>query len=321
MSSSKLNTEKELVLPNFFIIGVAKSGTTSLARFIQRNSEIFVAPVKETDFFSWDVEYKKGIAYYSDAHFSGVHHQAIGDASGSYFTSEIARDRIARDIPASSHRFIVILRDPVKRAYSQYLMARFRHRTEKLSFEDAVLEDRERRSVLANGRFPTSYLWPSEYGTLIGSWKAKFPEGKFLFLQSDQFRDEPSVTFESVVKFLGIESKLMESEDGFEMLDSPQVNGASATLFGLTGRTTRVPPRALNVVRKFTSYTFRSTVLRKMDRFDRFLERRLSSYKDSRQLPQMEKELEYELRRRFESEVKLAARITGLDLSAWLPSD
>jgi hypothetical protein len=58
-----------------------------------------------------------------------------------------------------------------------------------------------------------------------------------------------------------------------------------------------------------------------MDRFDRFLGRRLSSYKDSRQLPQIEKELEYELRRRFESEVKLAARITGLDLSAWLPSD
>jgi len=316
-----LKSKTDLNLPNFFIIGVAKSGSTSLAQFIQRHSQIFVASVKETDFFSWDIEYKKGIAYYSDYHFGQCHHQAIGEASVSYFTSEIARDRIAQDLPASSHRFIVILRDPVKRAYSQYLMARFRHRTEEMSFRDVVLNDRERRSIVLNGRFTASFLWPSEYGTLLESWKVKFPEGKFLFLRSDQLRDNPAATYEAVVKFLGVESNLKEYEDGFEMPDSPQANEASATLFGLTGQTNRLPPWVVRTARKFTTFGFRRRLLNRMDRFDRFLVRFSLHQKDRQQLPQLDKELEYELRCRFASEMKLAAEITGLDLSDWLPSD
>jgi len=316
-----MNHQKYLGLPNFFIIGVAKAGTTSLVELILRNSQIFVPPVKETDYFSWDLEYKKGLSHYSDAHFSKVHHQAIGDASVSYFTSEIVRDRIAQDLPASSHRFIVILRDPVKRAYSQYLMARYRQRSEKLSFRDALLEDRERRLVFWNGRYPTSYLWPSEYGTVIESWKAKFPRGEFLFLRSDQLRDKPNATYESVVRFLGIESTFKESKDSFEGFDSRQLNEASVTLLGLTGRTSLLPSWVLAVIRKFTSHTFRTRFMHRVDRFDRFLGRLSPHHKNQRQLPQLDKDFEYELRCRFAGEMKLAAEITGLDLSDWLPSD
>ena len=316
-----MNQNQDLVLPNFFIIGVAKSGTTSLAQLIQQNSQIFVAAVKETDYFSWDIEYNKGIANYSKAHFSKAQHEAIGEASVTYFTSEIARDRIAQDLPASSHRFIVILRDPVKRAYSHYLMARFRQGNEKLSFRDAVFEDRERRLVLLNGHYTASYLWDSEYGTLIEYWKAKFPEGKFLFLRSDQLRNQPTATYESVVKFLGIEPELEESDYGIEISDSPHLNEASVTLLGLTSRPNQLPPRVLTVIQKFTSHAFRRILMLQVDRFDRFLGRLSPSGRDRQQLPQLEKDLEYELRCRFATEVKLAAKITGLDLSDWLPED
>jgi len=316
-----LNRNKNLVLPNFFIIGVAKSGTTSLVQLLQQNSQIFVASVKETDYFSWDLEYEKGLSYYSDAHFSKAHHQAIGEASVSYFTSEIVRDRISQDLPASSHRFIVILRDPVKRAYSQYVMARFRQRIEKLSFRDALLEDRKRRLVFWNGRYPTSYCWPSEYGTVIESWKAKFPRGEFLFLRSDQLRDKPTATYESVVEFLGIESTLKEPDYGFEISDSPQVNEASVTFLGLSGRTSLLPSWVLAVIRKFTSHVFRTSFMHRVDRFDRFLGRLAPNHKNRRQIPELDKELEYELRCRFASEMKLAAELTGLDFSDWLPRD
>ena len=316
-----MNQNQDLVLPNFFIIGVAKSGTTSLAQLIQQNSQIFVASVKETDYFSWDNEYKKGISYYSDAHFSKARHQAIGDASVSYFTSEIARDRIAQDLPPTSHRFIVVLRDPVKRAYSQYVMARFRQRIEKRSFREAILDDREQRLVFWNGRYPTSYLWASEYGTLIELWKAKFPSGQFLFLRSDQLRDKPDATYKSVVKFLGIESKLGASDYGFGISDSPFVNEASVTLLGLTGQTSQLPPQVLTFIRKFTSHAFRTRVMHQVDRFDRFLGRISPGRKDREQIPHLEKELDDELRCRFAAEVKLAAKITGLDLSDWLPED
>ncbi len=319
--SFALNPEKALILPNFFMIGVAKSGTTSLAQLIQRNSEIFVAATKEIDFFNWDFEYKKGIAYYSDYHFGKAHQQAIGEASVSYFTSEKVRDRIAQDIPASSHRFIVILRDPVKRAYSEYLMRRFRFKVEKKSFGDAVLEDLERRSTVNGGRFTDSYLWQSEYGTVIQSWKAKFPEGKFLFLRSDHLRADPAATYQAVVTFLGVESKLPETGDSFAMLDSPQSNEASATLLGINRVPAHLPEWVRQFAQKFTSYRFRKKVTHKIERFDIFLMRLSPNHKNQSQLPQLDKGLEYELRCRFASEMKLAAEITGLDLSDWLPSD
>lgn len=316
-----MNLQKDLILPNFFIIGVAKSGTTSLAQFIQQNSEIFVAATKEIDFFSWDVEYKKGLVYYSDYHFGQCHHQAVGEASVSYFTSEIVRDRIAQDIPASGHRFIVILRDPVKRAYSEYLMRRVRFKVEKKSFRDAVLEDPERRLAVVGGRFHHSYLWQSEYGTVIESWKAKFPEGKFLFLRSDQLRDDPTATFEAVVKFLGVESKLKGSEDGFAILDSPRSNESAATLLGMARVVAYVPEWVRMLLRSSTSFRFRKKVWHNLERLDIFLMRLSPNHKNGQQIPQLDKELEYELRCRFASEMKLAAEITGLDLSDWLPSD
>ncbi len=124
--------------PNFFVIGAARSGTTSLYHYLKQHPQIYISPVKEPRFFAF-----KGVAdnldsYYepsgSDivkesitsfeaycALFQGVScEKAIGEASPLYLWSSKACENIHQTIPDA--KLIAILRDPVERAFSHFLL-------------------------------------------------------------------------------------------------------------------------------------------------------------------------------------------------------
>lgn len=117
-------------LPTFLIIGAARSGTTALHYTLGQHPEIFVSPVKETNFFlfdeaghlpSWVSESERHLAprtlkAYADlfAH-AGQHHLAIGESSPSYLHPPVA-PRIKARLPEV--RLIAILRQPVEQAFS-----------------------------------------------------------------------------------------------------------------------------------------------------------------------------------------------------------
>ena len=117
-------------LPNFLVIGVEKAGTTALYNHLRAHPQIYMPALKEPDFFSYDgtpqgpaFKKKKRVireeAYY--ALFDGVRdEQAIGEASPRYFHSPVAPARINALLPEV--RLIALLRHPVERAYSHYLM-------------------------------------------------------------------------------------------------------------------------------------------------------------------------------------------------------
>jgi hypothetical protein len=124
-----------MALPNFFIVGAAKSGTTALYRYLRQHPDVYLPEVKEPRFFAHDpdddTEYAgprahvlidsvvKDLAQY-EALYAGVNgERAIGDASPAYLPSPVAAERIRAAVPDA--RIVAVLRDPVERAYSHFL--------------------------------------------------------------------------------------------------------------------------------------------------------------------------------------------------------
>ncbi len=123
-----------MTLPNFFIIGAAKSGTTSLYYYLKNHPQIYMSPVKEPEFFSFtgqkidrkDMRLAPGIFAITErndyeALFKDVKDEvAIGEASPSYIYVPEVPARIKAMIP--DPKFIAILRHPAERAFSHFNM-------------------------------------------------------------------------------------------------------------------------------------------------------------------------------------------------------
>ena len=138
-------------LPNFFVVGAGKAGTTSLYNYLKAHPQIYMSPIKEPHHFATDIDvtafsedYRKtclqDVSGYVRgdmtepvhvAHVTGrddylrlfrhaVDEVAIGEISNSYLVSKRAAVEIRAAVPHA--RIIMVLRDPVARAYSQYLM-------------------------------------------------------------------------------------------------------------------------------------------------------------------------------------------------------
>jgi len=124
-----------MTIPNFLIIGAAKSGTTSLYHALKQHPKIFMSPVKEPNFFALEggeLNYPQGTVdprYLAQCittkeeynqQFEGVSNEiAVGEASPIYLYHPQAPVRIKNCLP--NVKIIVILRNPIERAYSNFL--------------------------------------------------------------------------------------------------------------------------------------------------------------------------------------------------------
>ena len=124
-------------LPNFLCVGAQKAGTTTLYDILKQHPEICLPVEKETHFFNKEARYLKGVTWWLKRCFSNYNNEKIlGDITPEYLFFKKVPNRIfntlGRDI-----KIIIIVRDPVARAYSQYLMSVTRG-FEHLSFDDAI---------------------------------------------------------------------------------------------------------------------------------------------------------------------------------------
>lgn len=129
-----------MTLPTFLIAGAQKCGTTSLAGALREHPEIFMTKRKELHFF--DRHYDRGLEWY-ERHFTPEpQHRQFGEATPAYMFDKDARSRLAQTLPEA--KIVIILRDPVSRAYSHYWHKRRLGDEPLTSFEDAVAAEPER---------------------------------------------------------------------------------------------------------------------------------------------------------------------------------
>lgn len=187
-------------------IGASKSGTTSLYDILRQHSDIFLPSFKEPHFFDIPSNYEKGIEWYGDTYFSGLRDEkSTGDFTPTYLFDEDAPQRIYTDL-GGGIKFIVILRNPVDRAYSHYLHSK-RDEHENLIFRDALSLEKNRVSkqdYLSYLRF--SYIGQGMYSQMLKRYFRVFPKENFLIINFEQeFLTKRKETIDRIISFLELD--------------------------------------------------------------------------------------------------------------------
>lgn len=198
-------------LPNFFIIGAAKSGTTSLFELAGEHPGVFASKKKEIKFFSNDERYKNGIDWYAQNHFSDSNGFPVRmEASPAYLTwSEKVAPRIKAAYRGRPPRFAVIFRDPVKRAYSHY-WDRVRQGDETLSFPEAIHAEESRikenwDDLYYHGNGLYGYFRAGCYATRLKPYLEAFPLEQFFFLLQEDLQNHFERSMNALFNFLELD--------------------------------------------------------------------------------------------------------------------
>jgi hypothetical protein len=222
-------------LPNFFLVGAPKAGTTSLYHYLAQHPEIYMSPIKEPCHFSSEIrpenfsdetragaeaafreqrEYLQGPM--TEQRFGGLGmdwedylklfrnvkaETAIGEASVTYLWSKTAAANIHAKIPHA--KILVVLRDPVSRIFSEYLEA-ITVGELRYSFHKYV------ESCLSCEPGKISLWWPIlEAGLYYQSVKRyldRFPRENVCILLYDRYRAEPASVLAEIFRFLSVDS-------------------------------------------------------------------------------------------------------------------
>lgn len=203
-------------LPNFFIVGAAKSGTTSIFAYLSQHPEIFFSPLKEPKFFSvsantfphkgpGDSEVDNTII--KDKHdylnlFKGAKDEkVIGEASADYlYFYKIAAPLIYECNPNA--KILIILRNPAERAFSAYRHM-LKDKRESLSFENAIEAEESRMDN--NYEFIWFYKDVGHYYHQVLEYLKTFNKGSVkICLFEDLTKNSSEVTRE-ILKFLEVD--------------------------------------------------------------------------------------------------------------------
>lgn len=209
------------ILPDFLIIGFPKCGTTSLYEYLLQHPDIHPPIGKEIDYF--DRLYYKGINWYKVRFPFKLHrffrknffHRQFltGEATPRYIKHPHSIYRIKNITPNA--KFIVLLRNPIDRAYSHYNM-NINNGYEYQSFESSIKIEEDR----IKGRFekmknnPNFYSWDYDLFTYLTDgiyfdklqiWFNTFPKNQFLIIQSEEFLKNPSKIYYQTLEFLNLD--------------------------------------------------------------------------------------------------------------------
>lgn len=211
-----------MTLPNFLFIGTGKAGSTSLYRYLNQHPEVFMSPVKETNFFS----YEGGRPYFcgpgdleSAAHhttitniqdyennFKGVTtEKAIGEASPSYLYIPEAPHRIKKYIPQV--KMIVILRNPVDRAFSAFAGYTKSGLEPLANFAQAVEEEPKR---IQNNWAPSwHYIQNGFYARQLKRYFNVFDRSQFKIYLFEDWKTDPLGMIKDVNNFIGVDDSFI----------------------------------------------------------------------------------------------------------------
>ena len=293
-----------LTLPNFLGVGAQKSGTSSLYRILVQHPEVSLSKIKETHFFFKEEFYAKGIEYYRGFFPNNEGKSAFGEIDPDYMFWDYVPERI-RECLGENIKLIFLLRNPVNRAYSQYLMNK-RRGFETEPFEKAVLleEDRKKIGWLHKKRY--SYIERGLYSVQIKRFLKIFPEGNLFFIVFEtEFLEKREETIKELLRFLGV---------------SPDVD------LNLNIKANSAGEPRFKIVNDFV---FKKNVLKKIGKFfikDRILSRRILNKIDKlNRKPVIPEPLNMDFKkeimeRYFYKDILETKRLIGKNLSHWVLS-
>ncbi len=228
-TSASLSTDRRM--PDFFVVGHAKSGTTALYEMLRRHPQIFMPEYKggagkEPWYFSRDNPHpqpagERNIAYTGRTAmtpeeylslFEGARPgQRVGEASSSYLWSRVAAERIHAARPDA--RIIAIFREPASFLRSLHLQLLQNRHEAVFDFRKAVELDqarRESRQIPKRGYWPAALIYSDRvrYVEQLQRYHRLFGEEQVLVLIYDDFRSDNLATVREVLRFLGVDERV-----------------------------------------------------------------------------------------------------------------
>ena len=205
-----------MTMPNFFIIGAVRSGTTSIYNYLAQHPEIYVSPVKEPKYFQYDglpsprgnekrdaadgraAQHDHGAVTDMKAYqalFSGVMgEKAVGEASVGYLTAPGAPERIHAVVPDA--KIIAMLRNPIDRAFSSFLFHIRINRETNHDFTQAVQADGWRRR---------HYIEDGMYFKALQQYLSVFNRDHVFVCLYNDFVEDPLGLIRGIFDFLGVD--------------------------------------------------------------------------------------------------------------------
>jgi Sulfotransferase domain len=197
------------IWPNFFLVGAAKAGTTSIYAYLAQHPGVFFPSIKEPHFFTqvrpapeqqFLIEAITKCSAYLRLYAHAAGYGVIGDASPSYLWHPEVPQRIRAKVPQA--KVAIILRDPVERAYSHYLMD-YREGAQSKPFYEALLNDMNR----SEKGWGVSYLYYELglYAQQVRRYLETFKPERVKILMFDDFRRDAKAVLRELAEFLGLD--------------------------------------------------------------------------------------------------------------------
>ena len=212
-------------MPNFFIIGAGKSGTTSLYHYLKQHPDVFMSAVKEPLFFAfagqqitWAGPGDRRLASravtsledYQALFHEGSGRTALGEASSAYLYYPAAAERLRRLVPDA--KLIVILRCPADRAYSNWLHARRTGDEPIADFGQALEAEPER--ISAGWSHFYHYRAKGWYFRQLSHWMSVFPREQFLLTLYEDLLQDPTQLMRRIFQFIGVDADVCVDTHG-----------------------------------------------------------------------------------------------------------
>jgi Sulfotransferase family len=301
-----------VALPDFLVAGVPKAGTTALHAALSRHPGLYMSPIKEPKFFLTDgpPPAKGGpgdVLTYREHVWQRDRYEALfdaappgtlrGESTPLYLYDRAAMRRIRDLTPAA--KLIVILRDPVERAHSNWTHLWSAGLEPVGDFVQACAE--EERRIAAGWASFWHYTGLGRYGEQLDYAFSLFPRKQVLVLRYRLLVDEPAATLNRICAFLGVETGIVG--------EIPRENVTAHPEHTLAHRAVSLGMRAGDAVGRLLPG---NTVSAATHRLERFLQR------GRRERQPLGWEQRQALLPKFEDDIKLLERVLGEDFGDWL---
>lgn len=198
--------------PNLFVLGAPKCGTTTMHQMLGSHPSVFMSTVKEPGYFNDDGSYAKGTNAYADLYFRGASAEHyVGESTPWYLYSDEAAERIERDCPGA--RYVVMVRNPVKRAWSHY-WDQVSAQTEPRSYHEAVRDELDQQNEAGGmASIRRRYISSSDYGRHLERWMVPFREGRLLLVEVEKLWADPAGVRAQIAARLDLDPSLFAFEE------------------------------------------------------------------------------------------------------------
>ena len=272
-----------------FLLGVPKGASTWIYRCLQERDDTIVPSSDSLRFF--DMKYHKGYAWYQSFFQQANSAQLVVDPSPTYLRSQLAAERIHARYPDA--RFIICLRNPVERAFSQFWHEK---KEGNFGFEFKDVLD----SLLLNSWF----IETGNYATQLETWFKYFPQEQFHIVYFEDLKKDPLSFIKSIYVFLNVDDSFIPS-----VIDK-KVNEAGVKSTG-----------AVNAIKKFKKSEFASLIkapLKKWLNNNDMGANLVSSISNKKEYEQgMSEKLREELLSIYMPQIIKLEKMLAVDLSSW----